>query len=91
MADDELVAQEPELYDCDDCTLLARLQELDGDNQQAWTLYRTCCNRFTQDLGAGALLLDRLTQDLGADEFGDLTERLRLVYDIVAPRKKESS
>ena len=91
MADEELVEQEPDLYDCDDCALLDKLQDLDQDNQQAWSLYRTCCNRFTQDLGAGALLLDRLTQDLGAEEFSDLTERLRLVYDIVAPRKKESS
>lgn len=91
MADDELVEQEPELYDCGTCTLLDRIHDLDSDNQRAWSLYRSCCNRFTQDLGAGALLLDRLTQDLGAEEFEELADRLRLLYDIVAPRKKESS
>lgn len=91
IAEPELVEEEPDLYNCDECRLLSQMHELDGENQQAWSLYRSCCNRFTQDLGAGALLLDRLTQDLGAEEFSELTERLRLIYDIVSPRRKESS
>jgi len=88
-ADDELVQQEPDLYDCDSCQLLSHLNDLDGANQQVWALYKSCCNRFTQDLGAGSVMLDRLTQDMGAEEFAETAERLAVVYDILAPRKEK--
>lgn len=88
LADDALVAEEPEQYDCSTCELVERLTALDEDNQRAWALYRSCCNRFTHDLGAGSVVLQRLTQDMTADEFADVTERLRVVYDILAPRKE---
>ena len=88
LADDELVASEPEQYDCRSCVLIEHLTSLDADNQQAWEIYRACCNRFTQDLGAGSVVLDRLTQDMEPEDFVDVTDRLRLVYDILAPRKE---
>jgi hypothetical protein len=67
---------------------MEQLTGLDADNQQAWDIYRACCNRFTQDLGAGAVVLERLTQDMAVEDFVDVTERLRVVYDILAPRKE---
>jgi hypothetical protein len=33
-------------------------------------------------------VLERLTQDMEPEAFVDVTDRLRLVYDILAPRKE---
>ena len=82
-----MVEQEAEQYDCAACPLAAQLDALDDDNREAWRLYRACCNRFVVDLQAGAVLLDRLTRDLDAEAFADQCERLRVLYDVLQPRK----
>jgi hypothetical protein len=90
VAPDELLEQEAEQYDCSACLLQQQVDALDEDNKEAWALYLSCCNRFTQDLQAGAVVLDRLTQHLSADEFRDMSERLRIIYDVVSPPRKET-
>lgn len=87
LADEELVEQEADAYDCEACPVAAQMADLDADNRAAWALYRTCCNRFVVDLQAGAVLLDRLTADQDAEEFAATCERLRLIHDTVQPRK----
>lgn len=82
-----MVEQEAEQYDCDTCPIQAQMAQLDDENREAWALYRACCNRFVVDLQAGAVLLDRLTAEQDADAFAATCERLRVLYDVLQPRK----
>lgn len=82
--------EESDVYDCATCEVADRIGQLDDDNQMAWGIYRRCCNRFITDLQAGAMLLDRLTQDFEADAFADTCERLRVIYDTLQPPKNEN-
>lgn len=88
LADDDLVTQEAEQFDCGTCEVARRLAEMDDDNREAWALYRACCNRFAVDLQAGAVLLDRLTQGMDADDFAETMDRLRVIYDTLQPPKR---
>ena len=90
VVDDDILEQEAEQFDCSACLLQEHSSALDTENQEAWALYRSRCNRFTQDLRAGAVVLDRLTQHLSAEEFSEMAERLRIIYDVVSPPKKET-
>ena len=91
LADAEIIEQEADQFDCSACPLLEHSAMLDDENREAWSLYRACCNRFTHDLHAGSVVLDRLTQHLSADEFADCAERLRIIYDVMQPRKEPTS
>lgn len=82
-----MVTQEAEQFDCGTCEVAQRMTGLDAENRAAWALYRACCNRFAVDLQAGAVVLDRLTTDMDADEFADTMERLRVIYDTLQPPK----
>lgn len=88
MADDDTVATDPQEFDCRTCEVMAHLGGLDGDNRECWVLYRHLCNRFTNDLEAGGVMLDRLTRDDDAETFLDKTERLRVIYDVLQPPKE---
>lgn len=82
-----MVEEEAEQYDCDSCPVEAAMAQLDDDNREAWGLYRACCNRFVVDLQAGAVLLNRLTEEQDSETFAATCERLRILYDTLQPRK----
>ena len=63
----------------------ARLAALDADNARAWHLGHVICSRFTGDAHCVGLVLDRLTADLGPDDFADLVQRLTLMYAELNP------
>lgn len=86
-ADDETIRTDPQEFDCRSCVVSERLSELDEENRSAWGLYRHLCNRFLNDLQAGSVALDRLTDDLDAEAFGACCERLRVIYDVLQPPK----
>lgn len=88
LADDELVAQEAEAFDCETCPLAAQLAALDDDNQEAWALYRACCNRFLVDTHAVGVALARLTAEDDPETFAQKAERLRILYDTLQPVKR---
>lgn len=43
----------------------------------------TC--RFAHDLAAGGMAFQRLTEHLDSDEFADIWDRVRLLYDVLCP------
>jgi hypothetical protein len=88
LVDPQIVAEEPEQFDCSTCEVSARLDGLDDENVAAWTLYRQCCNRFVHELGAGAVVLERLTTAQDAEQFGETCERLRVLHDVLQPPKR---
>lgn len=88
LADDEVVEQEAEQFDCAACPVRERMTGLDAENREAWSAYQTCANRFVVDYQAGPVLLDRLTRDWDADDFVALMERLRIIYDTLQPPKE---
>lgn len=87
LVDDETVASDPQEFDCRTCEVMAQVISLDDDNRMAWERYRLLCNRFTNDLSAGGVVLDRLTKDDDADTFVESIERLRVIYDVLQPPK----
>ncbi len=66
---------------------MERLTDLDDDNRASWLLYRQLCNRFVNDLQAGSVLLDRLTEDDDAEVFAEKCDRLQVIYDVLQPPK----
>lgn len=88
MADDDTVRTDPQEFNCRECVVMERIGQLDADNRSVWGLYRLLCNRFVNDLQAGSVALDRLTQDDDPDAFADKTERLRVIYDVLQPPKE---
>jgi hypothetical protein len=87
LADEELIEQEAGAFDCTACPLATQMAELDGENRAAWGLYRACCNRFLVDAQAVGYALARLTEDDDPEAFLEKAERLRIIYDVVAPKK----
>lgn len=81
------MSSEPDQFDCDSCEVATHLDTLDDDNREAWALYRACCNRFLADTQTIPVLLAKRTEDLDSEAFEELAERLRVIYDIVQPRK----
>lgn len=61
------------------------LQTLDGPNTEAWALYRKVITRLTGDLGAGGMVLERLTRDLSSADFEDVWRRLSILYHAICP------
>ena len=78
---------DPQEFDCSQCVVTDRLASLDQDNQAVWLLYRQLCNRFVNDLQAGSVALNRLTDGQDADEFGRTCDRLCVIYDVLQPPK----
>ena len=66
---------------------MERLTALDDENRTAWGRYRLLCNRFVNDLQAGSVMLNRLTEDEDPDTFAESCERLRVIYDTLQPPK----
>ena len=88
MDEDEADA-DPEPYDCDACPVADALAELETDqaNVRAWSLFRQCCSRFTFDAHVVGVVYQRMTGELSAEEFIDLTARFALLYDTLHPPK----
>lgn len=88
--DDETVATDPQEFNCRTCVVMEQLGSLDDDNRTAWGRYRLLCNRFVNDLQAGSVLLNRLTDGEDAEQFAESCERLRVIYDVLQPPKVQS-
>lgn len=88
--DDDTLALEPELFDCDACPFIAAVEQLEPSNAEAWRLFQRLATRFVVDAQLVPELFRRLTEDYAADDFDDLTERLSLIYDLVMPEKKQT-
>lgn len=69
---------------------MERLGGLDPENTTAWGRYRLLCNRFVNDLQAGSVMLNRLTEDEDPERFVESCERLRVIYDVLQPPKAKS-
>lgn len=67
-----------------------QLLSLDRDNAHAWGLYQQLCNRFLNDLQAGGVLFDRLTQDDDAETCAEKADRLNLIYAVLQPPKVQT-
>lgn len=85
MVDEETVDGDPAAFDCDTCDVADALAGLDGQNREAWRLYRQVVTRLGGDLHAGGLVLDRLTRDMDPDDFADLWQRLTVLYNAINP------
>jgi hypothetical protein len=85
LCDDETVEEDPEIFDCEECPVAAALATLDTDNRAAWNLYRKVITRLSADLAAGGVVLDRLTRDLGSDDFDATWRRLMILYEAICP------
>jgi hypothetical protein len=83
-----MVEQEHEAFNCETCPLAAQLDALDGPNTEAWWLYKSCCNRFLVDAQAVPMALERLTAEQDAEQFAETLDRLRIIHDVMAPRKQ---
>lgn len=80
-----MLATDPEAFDCETCPTAQALGSLDEPNREAWRIFRLLASRFLVDLHAGGHVLDRLTADLDVEQFEDLMQRLRILYDVLCP------
>lgn len=60
-------------------------ESLFPENARAWLIFHQTATRFLADVSAGGCALERLTADVGQEEFSDLIERLALLYDVLCP------
>lgn len=64
------------------------LAALDPPNRDAWALYRKVVTRLAGDLGAGGVVLERLTREMTVDEFEETWRRLAILYHAICPPPK---
>jgi hypothetical protein len=86
-ADDETLRTDGEQFVCRECIVAEQLRELDDENREAWTLYRTLGNRYLLDIDCAGLLFKRLTEDMDTETFLERCEQLRVIYDTLQPVK----
>ena len=65
--------------------MAAALAALDPANRDAWALFRRLVIRLAGDLGAGGVVLARLTSEMSLSEFEDMWHRLSILYDAICP------
>lgn len=88
MADPEIVASEPEAFDCDTCEHRRQWDGLDDDNVAAWRFYVSLlAHRWIRDIDAGHWWLARLCRGMDDDEVAELFERVSVIYDVLQPPK----
>ena len=87
-ADEEQLANEPDLFNCQTCPVAEAIDGLHPENAEAWALFRRVVGRLVIDAGLASETLRRLTQDLSAADFADTLDRLTLIYDVVMPERK---
>lgn len=64
------------------------VEGLDSENRRAWQLFSQVATRFNVDTQSVPLVIQRLTAEDDAEEFGDLMSRLAIIHDIRNPPKK---
>jgi hypothetical protein len=84
-ASEEELEQESDAYDCETCQVLQAVEELSPENADAWRMFHRVATRIGADLHMADLILNRLTSDLDAEAFGDLADRLGIIYDAIYP------
>lgn len=64
----------------------------DQKNADAYRIFQQTVNRFTVDTHTAPAILGRLTEHLAPEDYGELVDRLGLLYDVLcpAPERKES-
>lgn len=83
--DEETRETDAQEFDCETCPVALAFEGLWPENRAAWGLSRRLLTRFTVDLHALPIALDRATRDLPAEDFLDLLDRLTMIYDALAP------
>jgi hypothetical protein len=83
----EMEAGDEAQFDCGRCELAGKAAALDDENRRAWGVFGQCATRFCTDTGAGAVLLDRVTQDDDDETAMALFSRLSVLYDVLRPRR----
>lgn len=78
---------DPCVYDCDACPVADAFEDLEDDreNLEAWHLFNRAVNRFTVDAHVAGSVVLKIAGDRDPESFGDLVERLALLYDVVCP------
>ena len=57
----------------------------DPENAKAWRLFHQIVTRFSMDTNSVAVVLERLTKELDADDLMELMARFSVFYDAVCP------
>lgn len=84
-ATQEQIDGDPDQYDCQSCQVWQRLEGLDQENRQAWTLFRQFAVRLTADAQCGGYVLERLTANVPDEDWPAVWRRLCLLYDVLSP------
>lgn len=71
--------------------MLDAIEKLEDDNAEAWSIFQKLARRFVVDAELVAMVYQRLTAHLEADDAADMLERMCVIYDLVMPEKKPSS
>ena len=80
-----MVAQDPEVYDCDGCVLRQALEGLDEDNRRAWQLWQRLARRLIVDLHAGSQVLRWALAEDTPEQALVMMDRLSILYETLQP------
>lgn len=83
--DPTTLAEEPALYNCDQCGVAEQLNGLTRENRRAWDIFHRLARRLPVDARLAGAWWATLTAD--EPDVEDLMDRLSLIYDYLQPAK----
>jgi hypothetical protein len=91
-ADPEVVASEPEVFDCETCEFRCQVDGLAVENAEAWRTYgRLMAHRWVWDADCGPWWIGEVFRGIDPDERDDLMDRISVIYDTLHPPKERGS
>jgi hypothetical protein len=90
MVDQDVLDTDAEHFDCETCPVRCMQGTLDAPNWEAWDIYHRLHARLVVDLKLAPVLFPVLVNGWPAPDVLELTERLAILHDVLAPMQSQN-